>query len=109
MLRGLLERQDTEGARAMLGEADADLASAIVELRELARGIHPALLISGVRDELVLIGFQRTFAARLRGLGVPVVAIELPWANHAFDEVDGLGAAIAHDATLRFLDATLRG
>ena len=71
------------------------------------RGMPPALLICGVRDELVRIAFQRAFAARLRALDVPVVALELPWANHAFDEVDGLGAAIAHDATLRFLDATL--
>ena len=73
------------------------------------RGMPPALLICGDRDELVRIVFQRAFAARLRTLGVPVVAIELPWANHAFDEVDGIGAAIAHDATLRFLDAKLRG
>jgi acetyl esterase/lipase len=71
------------------------------------RGLPPALLIAGARDELVLVSFQRAFAARLRGLGVPVVALELPWANHAFDEVDGLGAAIAHDATLRFLNAML--
>jgi acetyl esterase/lipase len=61
----------------------------------------------GARDQLVLIRFQRAFAARLRALGVPVVALELPWANHAFDEVDGIGASIAHDATLRFLDAVL--
>jgi acetyl esterase/lipase len=67
----------------------------------------PVLLICGARDELVLIEFQRAFAARLRALDVPVVAIELPWANHVFDEVEGLGASIAHDATLRFLDATL--
>jgi acetyl esterase/lipase len=71
------------------------------------RGMPPVLLICGERDELVLIRFQRAFAARLRALGVPVVAIELPWANHAFDLVDGLGASIAHDATLRFLDATV--
>ncbi|MEA2785303.1 MAG: hypothetical protein QOF71_1407, partial [Candidatus Eremiobacteraeota bacterium] len=71
------------------------------------RGMPPVLLICGARDELVLIEFQRAFAARLRALDVPVVAIELPWANHVFDEVEGLGASIAHDATLRFLDATL--
>ena len=73
------------------------------------RGMPPALLICGARDELVLIRFQRELAARLRALGVPVVAIELPWANHAFDEVDGIGASIAGDATLRFLDAKLGG
>ncbi len=71
------------------------------------RGMPPVLLIGGERDELVRIRFQRAFAARLRALGVPVVALELPWANHAFDEVDGIGASIAHEATLRFFDATL--
>ena len=70
-------------------------------------GMPPALLISGRRDQLVLIRFSRAFAARLRQLRVPVAAIELPWANHGFDEVDGIGAAIARDATLRFLDGTL--
>jgi acetyl esterase/lipase len=73
------------------------------------RGMAPVLLICGVRDQLVLIRFQRAFAARLHALGVPVVAIELPWSNHSFDAIDGLGAAIAHDATLRFLDAALSG
>lgn len=70
-------------------------------------GMPPVLLICGARDELVRIGFQRAFAARLRALRVPVVALELPWANHSFDAVDGLGARIAQPATLRFLDAAL--
>ena len=68
----------------------------------------PVLAIIGDRDELVRPQFQRTFAAHLDGLHVPNVAIELPWSNHAFDAVNGLGAAIAHDATLRFLDALIR-
>jgi PAS domain S-box-containing protein len=50
MLRGRLARADLEGAGALLAEADADLAQAIVELRELARGIHPALLTDGGLD-----------------------------------------------------------
>ena len=108
-------RPDPAGVREILGNylggpPDAARASAYRAASPLDgahRGMPPALLIGGRRDELVLIAFQRTFAARLRALGAPVVAIELPWANHAFDEVDGLGASIAHDATLRFLDATL--
>jgi acetyl esterase/lipase len=108
-------RPDPANVRGILesyvgGPPDAAHASAYraaSPLDRAHRGMPPILLICGERDELVLIAFQRTFAARLRALGVPVVALELPWANHAFDEVDGLGAAIAHDATLRFLDATL--
>jgi PAS domain S-box-containing protein len=47
MLRTHLQREDVDGARTLLEEADADLARAIAELRELAHGIHPALLTEG--------------------------------------------------------------
>lgn len=107
-------RPDPANVRSILetylgGPPDAAHAAAYREASPFDgahRGMPPTLLICGVRDELVLIRFQRAFAARLRALRVPVVAIELPWSNHAFDEVDGLGAAIADDAALRFLDAT---
>ena len=39
-----------EGARRLLGEASAELREAIAELRELARGIHPAVLTEGGLD-----------------------------------------------------------
>jgi acetyl esterase/lipase len=110
-------RPDPANVRGILesylgGPPDAAHASAYRAASPLDgahRGMPPALLICGARDELVRVRFQRAFAGRLRALGVPVVALELPWANHAFDEVDGLGAALAHDATLRFLDAKLGG
>jgi acetyl esterase/lipase len=110
-------RPDPANVRGILeaylgGPPDAAHASAYraaSPLNGAHRGMPAVLLICGDRDELVRIRFQRAFAARLRALGVPVVALELPWANHAFDEVDGLGASIAHDATLRFLDAKLGG
>ena len=70
-------------------------------------GMPPVLAIIGDRDELVLPVFQRSFAARLDALRVRNVAIELPWSNHAFDSVSGLGSSIAQNATLRFLDALL--
>ena len=70
-------------------------------------GMPPVLAIIGDRDELVLPDFQRNFAVRLSALHVRNVAIELPWASHAFDGANGLGSAIAHDATLRFLGALL--
>jgi PAS domain S-box-containing protein len=46
---GELER-DPAAARELLGEATADLSEAIAELRELARGIHPAILTDGGLD-----------------------------------------------------------
>jgi PAS domain S-box-containing protein len=47
MLRTRLGQSDLDGAGCLLDEADADLAQAIAELRELAQGIHPALLTDG--------------------------------------------------------------
>ncbi len=81
--------------------------AAAAPLAHVRAGLPPALLVIGDRDELVRPEFQRAFAARLRAAGVRTVALELPWANHAFDEAGGLGANIAHAATLRFLTATL--
>ena len=70
-------------------------------------GMPPVLAIIGARDELVRPAFQRAFAERLDALHVRNVSIVLPWANHAFDAVNGLGSAVARDATLRFLDTLL--
>jgi PAS domain S-box-containing protein len=46
MARGQIER-DPAAAIALLDEAQDDLASATEELRELARGLHPAVLTDG--------------------------------------------------------------
>jgi PAS domain S-box-containing protein len=46
MARAQVER-DPAGAIALLDEAQEDLASATEELRELARGLHPAVLTDG--------------------------------------------------------------
>ncbi len=46
MARGQVE-QDPAAALALLDEAQEDLASATEELRELARGLHPAVLTDG--------------------------------------------------------------
>jgi acetyl esterase/lipase len=80
---------------------------AAAPLEHAHRGMPPVLAIIGDRDQLVLPEFQRNFAARLTALNVQNVAIELPWASHAFDAAGGLGRGIAQNATLRFLDALL--
>jgi acetyl esterase/lipase len=71
-------------------------------------GLPPTFLICGQRDSLVRIEFQRAMREALRSHGDRVVAIELPWSDHVFDEVPtGLGASIATPAVRRFLAATL--
>jgi len=68
----------------------------------------PTLLLTGTSDELVLPKFQRRYAATLERAGTPTVALEVPLANHAFDEVPcGRGAAFERAVLLRFLAATL--
>jgi acetyl esterase/lipase len=106
---------DPAGARQLIegylgGPPDAEHAwayRAAAPLTNAHAGMPPVLAIIGARDELVRPEFQAAFARRLDALGVRNVAIELPWSNHAFDAVDGLGAAIASAATLRFLDTLL--
>jgi signal transduction histidine kinase len=51
---------DPEAAAAMLDDASADLARATEELRELARGIHPAVLSDRGLDAAVQVLAQRT-------------------------------------------------
>jgi PAS domain S-box-containing protein len=42
-----LDAGDPQAARELLDEVDSSLATALAELRELARGIHPAILTEG--------------------------------------------------------------
>ncbi|HEY2373746.1 MAG TPA: hypothetical protein VGH82_14580 [Gaiellaceae bacterium] len=61
---------DADGASALLAEADVELHAALDELRELARGIHPAILT------------EQGLAAALKSLAerspVPVTMASLP-------------------------------
>jgi acetyl esterase/lipase len=71
-------------------------------------GLPPTFLIGGERDELVLVRFQRQLRDALAARGDRVVALELPWSNHAFDAIpDGLGGQLARSYVAQFLAATL--
>ena len=71
-------------------------------------GLPPTFLIGGVRDELVLVRFQRQLRDALAARGDRGVALELPWSNHAFDAIpDGLGGQLARSYVAQFLAATL--
>jgi PAS domain S-box-containing protein len=62
--------RDPAAARELLAEASTELRAAIAELRELARGIHPAVLTEGGLDPAL-----RGLAARS---AVPVRIVALP-------------------------------
>ena len=73
------------------------------------RGLPPTLLIFGGRDRIVKPSFNRGAASRLRAANVPVVSVELPWAEHGFDMApSGLGAQLAFNVILDFLARELR-
>ncbi len=73
-------------------------------------GLPPTLLLFGGRDHIVKASFNRAAAAALRAARVPVVAVEIPWAEHGFDMAPaGLGAQLAFSVIVEFLERELKG
>jgi signal transduction histidine kinase len=62
--------RDPSAAGALLDEVAADLANAVDELRELARGIHPALLTDG--------GIEPAIRGLVRRSAVPALLLSAP-------------------------------
>ncbi len=72
-------------------------------------GLPPPLLIFGGRDHIVKPEFNREAAVALRAARVPVVSVEIPWAEHGFDMAPGgLGAQLAFGIMADFLDRELK-
>ena len=71
-------------------------------------GLPPTLLLYATRDHAVKASFNRDAAEKLRAAGVRVVQVEVPWAEHGFDLAPGgIGAQLAYDTMVRFLDQLL--
>jgi acetyl esterase/lipase len=49
----------------------------------------PTLIIQGARDHIVEARFGRMLYEQLLNTGTPAAYLELPWAEHAFDELPG--------------------
>jgi acetyl esterase/lipase len=74
-----------------------------------ARPLPPTLLIYGARDHIVLPRFGRQLDERLRASGSMSIYLEIPWAEHAFDELPhGISGRLARDYTDRFLTWALQ-
>jgi len=72
-------------------------------------GLPPTLLVYAAHDHLVKPEFGRAEAAALRAAGVPVVHVELPFAEHGFDFVpNGADAQAALEVVRRFLEVVMR-
>ncbi|MDQ2667251.1 MAG: alpha/beta hydrolase [Gemmatimonadota bacterium] len=72
-------------------------------------GLPPTLLLFGGRDHIVKPEFNRQDAQALRAAHVPVIAVELPWAEHGFDLAPaGLGGQLAFNVMSDFLALQLK-
>jgi acetyl esterase/lipase len=79
-------------------------ASTITHVRAGTMPLPPTLLIYGGHDHVVEAKYGRTIVNALRARGTQVGYIELPWADHAFDEVfNGPSSQIALYYTERFI------
>jgi PAS domain S-box-containing protein len=68
--RSRLEKGDPDAALELVDEASSDLSEAISELRELARGIHPAVLTEG--------GLEPALRGLVRRSAVPAQLVAVP-------------------------------
>jgi signal transduction histidine kinase len=103
-------RADVEQAAELLAEAAADLSSAMEELRELARGIHPAVLTEGgLRPALM--GLVRRSAVPAVLVGAPDARVPAPVEAAAYFVVsEGLtNAARYANAELVEIEVTMDG
>ena len=63
----------------------------------------PTLSLYGSRDHIVESRFGRQLDEALKQAGVTTVLLELPWSDHGFDLVDGMGRRVALHYVERFV------
>ena len=79
-------------------------ASTITHIRSGTTPLPPTLLVYGGRDHIVEPKYGAIVVEALRARGTPVAYLEIPWADHAFDEVfNGPSSQIALYYTERFI------
>lgn len=71
---------------------------------ERARSLPPTLLLYGGRDNVVEPKYGRLFAEKLNESGTSAAYLEIPWAEHGFDEVfSGVSSQLSLYYVERFL------
>ncbi len=87
-------------------EQSIDQYKAASPINLVRAGLPPTLLIYGGRDNVVEHRYGAMLDERLRGTGNKSVFIEIPWADHAFDDEaisNGLSGQLSRYAVERFL------
>lgn len=93
-----------------LGGTPADVPeryAAASPITYVSKTVPPTLLVYGARDHIVEARFGRELHTRLKAAGAASIYLEVPWAEHAFDQVPGLGARLVQPYIERFLSAHL--
>jgi acetyl esterase/lipase len=89
--------------------AAAEAYAAASPTLQVCAAAPPFLVFHGDRDSLAPVSAARAFVAALRGAcGSPVVYVELPGAQHAFELFPSLRSLAAVDGTRRFCQAIWR-
>ena len=92
---------------ALIGGTPAEKSEAFREaspITYVTRGLPPTLLIIGDRDHIVEPLYVARLRDRLAATGTTVALLDIPWADHAFDEVfNGPSSQLALYHTERFL------
>lgn len=84
-------------------------ASTITHILAGTRPLPPTLLVYGGRDHIVEPKYGATLVGALKARGTSVAYLEIPWADHAFDEVfNGPSSQIALYHTERFIAWAVR-
>jgi acetyl esterase/lipase len=79
-------------------------ASTITHIRAGTTPLVPTLLVYAGRDHIVERKYGAVVVEALRARGTPVAYVEIPWADHAFDEVfNGPSSQLALYYTERFI------
>ena len=68
-------------------DARYDGFAAASPISHVDRAMPPTLIIQGARDHIVEARYSRALHDRLAATGTSVAYLEIPWAEHAFDEV----------------------
>ena len=92
---------------AFLGGPPDSMPDRYLEASPLGYATHPmppTLLVYGARDHIVEARYGAALRDRLAAAGTPVVYLEIPWAEHAFDAVfNGPSSQLALYYTERFV------
>ncbi len=99
-----IEERFIGGPPDKFAQAYADASPMSYATAERGRSLPPTLLIQGGRDNVVEPTYSRTFAERLNESGTPAAYLEIPWAEHGFDEVfSGVSSQLSLYYVERFL------